>query len=598
MKLFNPLQKFRTGLSIIDANPLFRKILTIFLFLFLCFFPKNVLFAQCDNYLDYFNSVSYANNDGNASFIGNWIEGNDDNNPATGNVFIESGLSQVVFQQTTVCRHIERTVDLSTAPYVDAIFSLQYDLLSVNGPANDLINIQVSPDGGANFTNLETLDGNAIGQSVVYYDLNPYIGTNPIIRIEVCGFGDSSERVELVFANVYACEEAVFASNCSSLTFDWENAAGVGEVWNPDDQSNNYVLTDGSGNTITATVNLIDPANRNSESDIRDAGNHPFDPVGGCEPYPGSTEADGWPANDGSIVDPWDSDCSPLWTQTAGAYGPNYLTWVINSGDHEDNVTLEFCFSSPVLMENFLVSDIDYNGFQWTVNNSPEYETPGNSFQDEIYAYALDANMDTVDITIVPSGTGVTVNSSPTIEQAIAVYDTNQFGDLSPNDPNGEVSITSDKAISCLYLIYSNGIDDALEEQANAAAYSWWSNSNGATNGVSDDQAIRVNGFNACVCTPFQVAIQNDTVCLEENGTILIGSIGGGVPPYTFLWGDVSGTTSDSISFSSTSPELYNESVLITDGQGCTDTLSGFIEVIKCCDPIICLPFKMEINED
>ncbi len=552
----------------------------------LCLTASQDLTAQCDNYLDSFRDVDYAGNDGNANWLGSWVEGNDDGNPATGDVYIDPTFEALMMQGTSglfssTCRYVERQVDLTSNPdYISAILTVEYDM---TGGGNDDLNIQVSGDGGATFTTVGSVNGSTGGQDIVYYDLSSYIGTVATVRFEVCGFDGGGESLGIRYGNVYACEERVVPSGCSSLIFNWADVNGVGQTWNADDQANTYSMTTTEGDPITVTVNLIDPDNRNSESDIRDAGSHPFDPTGGCNPFPGSTEADGWPLNNGSIVDPWDSDCSPLWTETNGAYGPDYLTWVINTQDHTENVTLEFCFSDPVFMEDFRVSDIDYNGFQWTVDNVSIYETPGNSFQDELLAYALDANGDTVDITITPSGTGVTVNDSPTIDQAIANYDTNQFGDLSPNDTNGEVSISSDEVISCLYLVYSNGIQDALDEQANAGVYSWWSDANGATNGVSDDQAIRVDGFNACVCQPFAINITSDTVCVGEIGQITITSVSGGIPPYMYQWQDVDSTTTDTITFLSPDTLTYREVVIVTDAEGCEDSIVGLVDVVYCC---------------
>ncbi len=544
------------------------------------------VYGQCITNLDYFRTVGYSNNDGTTNFLNDWVETNDDGDPATGVVYIDPVFSDLVMSGNGgACTYVERSVDLSDNPYISAIFST--DFVMTGGPT-DVVNVQVSDDAGASFTTVGTLTGGD-GTSSTFFNLSPYVGSMIILRIETCGFEDPGESAAFDFLSVYACEEEVNASGCSDLVFRWEDVNGNGQVWNMDDQGNTYTISSAAGTSIDVTVTLIDPDQRNSESDIRDAGNHPFDPAGGCGYYTGNGEEAGWP-NMGSITDPWDSDCSPIWTETGGAYGPDYLTWVINTADHNEEVTLEFCFSSPVVMEDFRISDIDFSGLTWDFNNVDIFEVPGNSFQDELFAYALDINGDTVDIDMTPSATGyLGVNSSPTVEHAYAIYDTDVFGNLSPTDPLGEVSISSTDLISCLYLVYSNGVDDALDEQANVALYDWWSAANGPTNGVSDDQAIRIDGFTACVCEPFDISIQGDTVCLGDTGTIVINGISGGIPPFEYLWGDADSTTTDSIAYVSPTEITYLEVVVVTGADGCQDSIVGLVDVIDCCPELITL---------
>ncbi len=551
----------------------------------LCFYQNTL--AQCDNYLDYFETTDYAGNDGNANWLGTWVEGGDDGSAASGFVFVDPVLQELRMQgdggPTGACRYIERQVDLSTNPdYVSAILTVDYEMISVTGPINDNLSVQVSGDGGATFTTLGYIDGNSGGENIAYYDVSSYIGSVITVRFEVCGFAQAGESFSIRYGNVYACEERVVPSGCSAMIFDWADVNGVGQTWNMDDQSNTYNLTTTDGDPVTVTVNLIDPNNRNGDSDVRDVGSHPFDPAGGCGYYTGNGEEADW-ANLGSITDPWDSDCRSLWTQTNGSYGPDYLTWVMNSQDHTEEVTLEFCFSDPVFMEDFRISDIDFSGHQWTVDNVAVFETPGNTYQDEVFIYALDASGDTVDVDVTALGNAVTVNSSPTVDQAIANYDTNVQGDIAPTDVNGEISISSSEVISCLYLVYSNGIADAIEEQANPQDYTWWSDTNGATNGVSDNHAIRIDGFNACVCQPFAINITSDTVCVGEVGSIVINSVSGGIPPYMYQWQDADSTTTDTIVFLSPDTITYQEVVIVTDAEGCSDSIVGLIDVVYCC---------------
>ena len=550
---------------------------------------------NCGDAIDYFNTAAYNNNDGDLLWTSDWIEGNDDGSATTGDIYttgngflILTG-DEGIFGGVT-CRTIERAIDISN--YSEAVLTAKY---STNGTidANDVVTLSVSIDGGNNFITLDQFDQTTAGEQFVYYDMTPYITANTIVRWEVCGFGDGTESADVEFFNVTGCNEEIITGPCSDGIFRWENASGTsGYTWTRDDAANNYVIPyNGGADNVNLTVTVIDPNNRNSDSDSHSAATHPFDPAGGCEMYPGSDPTEDVIPGDGSIIDPWDSDCGQLWTETNGAYGPNYLTWVMYAENHEEMVTLEFCFDQPVLMTDFNVSDIDYQGLLFS-NQIEPYEAPGNSYQDEIIVSAVDEFGNDVPITITPLGSQVIVDG----QTARANYDPTSTvsNDLSPNDVNGEVVLDADGVISCFYLSYSNGPDDAADEQANPDLYPWWSNTNGATNGVSDDQAIRIDGFNICVCPEFIISIANDTICEGDLGTVLIESVQGGIPPYSYLWDD--GSTSAMYSDSPTT-EQQVEVVLITDVQGCNDTANAVIYVEDCCPIQTCLPVTITKNE-
>lgn len=550
--------------------------------IFLLSSPKT--FAQnlsCGNAIDYFNSQNYSNQDGDFQWTSDWVEGNDDGTPSGGGIIITNSGFLSMTATSNACRTIERAIDLSA--YSEAVLTTKYNL---NGDTNgnDEYNIYVSVDGGANFILLDQLTGAGNSEDFLYYDMTPYITNNTVVRHEVCGFGSAGESLDIEFFNVTGCNIEIVTGPCSDGFFRWENAAGTsGYNWTENDQVNIYSVPYSGGN-VNMTVTLIDPDNRNSDNDYTST--HPFDPAGGCLPYDG-TETDDNPADNGSIIDPWDSDCGQLVTETMGAYGPNYLTWVMYAEDHEEMVTLEFCFDQPALINDFKISDIDYQGLLFSNNINP-FEAPGNSYQDEVIVSAIDPYGNNVPVTIVASGSEVIVSG----QTAKANYDPNSLvsGDLSPNDINGEIVLNSEGAISCFYLSYSNGPDDAADEQANPQLYDWWSNANGATNGAVDDQAIRIDGFNFCVCPDFDIAVVNDTICEGEEGTVLIQSVQGGISPYSYLWSD--GSTAVTYSDSPDSSMIVS-SVLITDIQGCTDTVSAFISVENCCPPIQCLPLTV-----
>lgn len=548
------------------------------------------LFAQqrnCGDAIDYFRDLSYSNQNGDLLWTSDWIEGGDDGSSTSGFfTTIPSGYLSMK-SENGVCRTIERSVDISD--YSQAVLTLKYNSIGVmNG--NDFFNLYVSIDGGNNFITLDNFDQTNLAEGFIFYDMTPYITPNTVVRMEVCGFQPASKSLDIEFFNVTGCNEEIITGPCSDGLFRWENISGGQQIWNANDQSNTYAIPY-SGGTANVTVTLIDPDNRNSDSDVYDPANHPYDPAGGCLPYDPVAEQDNV-AGDGTFTDPWDSDCGQLFTQTNGAYGPDYLTWVIYAENHTEEVTLEFCFDVPVLMTDFNISDIDWAAVTFS-NNISEFETVGNSFQDEIKASAIDPYGNNVPVTFTALGSEVVING----QEAKANYDAGATvtGDLSPNDPNGEIVLNAEGVIECFYLTYSNGPDDAADEQANAALYDWWSATNGATNGVSDDQAVRIDGFNFCACPEFIISIANDTICEGELGTVLVQSVQGGIPPYTYLWDD--GSTAAMYSDTPTTDQQV-EVVLITDVQGCTDTANAVIYVEECCPPTSCLPVTITKNEE
>ncbi|MFN3786067.1 MAG: SdrD B-like domain-containing protein, partial [Thiothrix sp.] len=181
-------------------------------------------------------------------------------------------------------------------------------------------------------------------------------------------------------------------------------------------------------------------------------------------------------------------------TGTGKAYGYPFLTWVLLSSDHRHEAYFDFTFSKPVMMNSFLIGDIDAAGLKWTYDNFHPQEAPGNSYQDEV---ALTATHDGRDVPIIlfNQGSGLVVNGNT----ARSRYDTNQNYNVAPDDPAGTVYARSTVPFNTFTVMYSNGEDDALDEQNNPQLYSWWSNTHGVTHGASDNHAIRISGFDFCV---------------------------------------------------------------------------------------------------
>lgn len=379
---------------------------------------------------------------------------------------------------------------------------------------------------------------------------------------------------------------------CSDAALEWD----VNAVWNVDDQINTYTISDGAGGTFDVTLEIIDPLNRNDDNDQYTT--HPFDPAGGCIAYPGAvgpSEADNVPG-DGSIVDPWDSDCNHIYTQSNGAYGSNFLTLGMNAENHSDSVIYKFTFSKPIVLNNFEIGDIDAIGFYYAVTvGQLEYEVPGNSYQDEIFLDAVGVCGDKGVLELTP-GSGLIVDSADSCH-LMSVYNLYSTNDMPPTDPNHTVYVSSSTAITELTLTYSNGPDEAVEATM-ADFYTWWSAANGPTNGVSDDQAIRLTGMDYCVCPDLTATIATvEDVCTGD-AVDLIASVTGGTEPYTFTWTDGTGTqvgTGSTITVVPTQSTTY--SVAVMDSLCCPSIEQLVsVNVTECCAPINCLPVTITKN--
>ncbi|MDP0491224.1 MAG: SdrD B-like domain-containing protein, partial [Verrucomicrobiota bacterium JB023] len=303
----------------------------------------------------------------------------------------------------------------------------------------------------------------------------------------------------------------------SAPVFSWFDGT-EGAVWNATDSSATYDIsyTDSFGNTqtLTVTMTIVDPFNRNGD-DAADAHSsvwHPFDPAGGAAPYPGSAEADTIPG-DGSIVDPWDSDVGYFQTETDGGYGLGYLSMGIKPATSDERVAYRFSFSKPVRIIDLEVSDIDGNGIDidYNTNGLSEYEIPGNSFQDRVEFYGRNG---TTPVQVTVNSGAQLIASNGTVYYD---YDSYVAGDLSPEDALGTTTVSSDLGITEFDIYYSNGGDDAANEKEKGNLYSWWSvdQSQGVTNGVSDDQAIRIGGFGLVVADDASIS---GNVSIDQNG--------------------------------------------------------------------------------
>jgi len=349
-----------------------------------------------------------------------------------------------------------------------------------------------------------------IGENAVKYlqnELNIFVadsvnitGTARDWDLEV-GYTNSSIVVKEYHYNV---------QTCSTATFNWDDGNGNGQTFQCELQLTNYNLNAGGG--LGVTLEIIDPFNRNADLDSHDAATHPYDPAGGCTGIEqfgndcGTEESSITPA--GSIGDPRDLDCTRDFTQTNGVYGLNYLTIWMYSQNSDEEVEYQFTFDSPTNVSNFRISDNDAVGFN-SSNRGCEENGLVNSYQDEVRLFATDLCGDQVALNIISSSVQPSSQQiiDPLAQTSRSEYVPNLNSNITPNNLDGEIQVSSTKPVTTFSIFYSNGPDDQAWEENNAAQHTWWSAANGATSGVSDDHAIRLDGFDFCACPLLNIAV-------------------------------------------------------------------------------------------
>jgi serine protease AprX len=134
---------------------------------------------------DEFATASYSNNNGTQSWSGAWIEVDGDGaGPTAGNVFITGGeLSLDDYPDTSGQPSLAREADLSGA----LLATLSFKFQTTGGvDTSDSAVVEISADGGANYTILEEfagIQGAAAGNRV--YDITAFASHNTRVRFRI-----------------------------------------------------------------------------------------------------------------------------------------------------------------------------------------------------------------------------------------------------------------------------------------------------------------------------------------------------------------------------------------------------------------------------
>src|SRR5262245_9363588 len=161
---------------------------------------------------DEFTAVSFANNDGTASWSTNWVDF--DRNPATGWVQVTGG--ELVLSTFVGSVPVYRQVDLSAA--TDANLSFSYDnQLGLLGS----VSLQVSDNGGATYSTLATFSNFSNPGSGTYTaDLSSYLAVNTRVRFVMNGtlLGGSFhvDDVEIAYTGQLSGGASAFSASTAS----------------------------------------------------------------------------------------------------------------------------------------------------------------------------------------------------------------------------------------------------------------------------------------------------------------------------------------------------------------------------------------------
>ena len=125
--------------------------------------------------LDSMSSASFSSNNGTSNWSGSWIENDASGSGAsTGSIDITSGFLR--FRPTTVGNSLAREVDLSNATSATFSFSIPAIFMTTGQ-----VLVQVSNNGGASYTTLETITS-ASATGTHSYDISSHMSSNTRIR--------------------------------------------------------------------------------------------------------------------------------------------------------------------------------------------------------------------------------------------------------------------------------------------------------------------------------------------------------------------------------------------------------------------------------
>jgi Domain of unknown function (DUF4347)/Cadherin-like len=163
-------------------------------------------------------SSGFSGNDGTQNWTGDWVE-SDSGVGAQGNIRIIGSMLQVMANSDD--NHIVREANLSSATTA----TLTYDVNNLDLSDDDGVRVEISADGGSNWTTLADYNDGNRGIRSESFDISAYTSSNTQIRVYV---GEGDEGGLVMFDNLQIEYETPAANNPptaadNTLTIDEDN---------------------------------------------------------------------------------------------------------------------------------------------------------------------------------------------------------------------------------------------------------------------------------------------------------------------------------------------------------------------------------------
>lgn len=149
--------------------------------------------ATGNSVADNFGTAAYTNNDGNNSWTAAWAETDGGGGGATGGSILITGGELRLQDVSAGSQSIQREVDLLGTPGLDlsmAFLSFSYRTSNTLDNPDEIL-VEVSNNGGASWTTLETFSNDSSGTR--NYDITAFIANNTRIRFSVNGLTAADE---------------------------------------------------------------------------------------------------------------------------------------------------------------------------------------------------------------------------------------------------------------------------------------------------------------------------------------------------------------------------------------------------------------------
>lgn len=201
-------------------------------------------FTHTNEFIDLFDRQAYTNSDGNVAWSGDWTEIGDDGDPMAGNLRLAVDGTSIP-GQTYALRTVSTSIlqrAASLAGYTTATLWVDYRRVTLD--AGDVVNINVSSNGGATFTQVgqiggATNDGSYFSQT---FNISAYASTGTVIRF---GGNASRDATDIIWLdNIRIAASAANATNALPP---------------PPGLLDGYTLPPGTNMTVRLTATVDDP---------------------------------------------------------------------------------------------------------------------------------------------------------------------------------------------------------------------------------------------------------------------------------------------------------------------------------------------------